>query len=162
MLKKRINYSTKYKLNKKIHILYSILVYSITIVGSCWLIFIAITDFNQEVVNNKTTNKRVFPSELITASKLKAKGNTEAATALLTAFVEDKPNNYEGRLMLSELYFEECLKDTLNCDLALWNLTFLIKKFPHKKQPYLYRSDIYYKLGDTISAQRDLSTQFIK
>ena len=150
-------------MSKKPHILYSILVYSITIAGSLWLIFIAITDFNQGVLEQKTvSNSTPFPPELIAASKLNAQGNKEAAAGILTAFIEESPNNYEGRLMLSELYFEDCLKDTLNCDLALWNLTFLIKKFPQKKQPYLYRADVYYKLGDSISAQRDLAEQLTK
>lgn len=94
------------------------------------------------------------------ASKLKAEGNDEAAEVLLKEYLVEHPKSFEGRMMLAELYFEDCMKDTLNCELALWNLTYMIEKYPKRQQPYIYRSDVYLKLGDSISAKADIDHQF--
>lgn len=141
---------------KKPNILYVTLIYTVTIVGSCWLIYLSINDFNRGILEQKKYSSNKLPVELLEASKLKAMGNVGAAEQVLNAFIVENPDSYEGRLMLSELYYENCIKDTIHCDLALWNLTFLIEKFPQKNQPLIYRSDVYYKLGDTLSAERDL------
>lgn len=145
-------------MTKKSHILYRILTYSVTIIGSLWLFYVIIGGFNETLLKNKKNNQlATIAPELIAAANLKIAGNIEEAEFLLNSFVQENPQNYDGRLMLSEIYFETCMKDTLNCDLALWNLTYLIEKFPAKDLPYLYRSDVYYKLGDSIAAERDIA-----
>ena len=86
------------------------------------------------------------------------KGEIDKAAKLFEQLLKLDPNDYNSRMMLAEIFHEQCIrKDTL-CEHALLQLTLLIRKFPEKLRPLELRSKLYLKLNDTISSRNDVIT----
>ena len=86
------------------------------------------------------------------------KGEIDKAAKLFEQLLKLDPNDYKTRMILAEIFHEQCIrKDTL-CEHALLQLTLLIRKFPKKIKPLELRSKLFLKLNDTISSRNDVIT----
>ena len=86
------------------------------------------------------------------------KGEIDKAAKLFEQLLKLDPNDYKSRMILAEIFHEQCIrKDTL-CEHALLQLTLLIRKFPEELRPLELRSKLYLKLNDTISSRNDVIT----
>jgi len=85
-------------------------------------------------------------------------GELDKAAKVFDQILKLDPNNYESRMMLAEIFHEQCIKSDTLCENALLQLTLLIRKFPNKIRPLELRSKLYLKLNDTISSRNDVVT----
>ncbi len=104
----------------------------------------------QSIVRNSTP--------IMDGALLYKSGEVDKAAKLFDQLLKLDPNDYESRMMLAEIFHEQCIrKDTL-CEHALLQLTLLIRKFPEELRPLELRSKLYLKLNDTISSRNDAVT----
>ena len=83
-------------------------------------------------------------------------GEVDKASQLFDQIVNNDPSNYKTRILLAEIYHEQCIEKDTNCEQALWQLDYLIEHFPTEIRPLEMRSKIFLKLKDTISARNDV------
>jgi len=95
---------------------------------------------------------------IIDAAQLYKKGEINNAEKLLDQLLKIDPNDYNSRMLLAEIFHEQCIKNDTLCEHALLQLTLLIRKFPEKPKPLELRSKLFLKLNDTISSRNDVIT----
>ena len=92
------------------------------------------------------------------AAEFYKRGEIDNAAKLLDQLLKMDPNDYKSRMLLAEIFHEQCVKNDTLCEHALLQLTLLIRKFPKKIRPLELRSTLYLKLNDTISSRNDAVT----
>tara|TARA_B110000305_G_scaffold119542_1_gene134228 strand:+ start:242 stop:646 length:405 start_codon:yes stop_codon:yes gene_type:complete len=108
-------------------------------------------DYEQQSIIRNTT-------PIMEAAQLYKKGEIDIAEKLLNQLLKMDPNDYNSRMLLAEIFHEQCIrKDTL-CEHAELQLTLLIRKFPKKLRPLELRSKLFLKLNDTIASRNDAVT----
>mgnify|MGYP003976828819 FL=1 len=95
---------------------------------------------------------------IMDAAQLYKKGEINNAEKLLDQLLKMDPNDYNSRMLLAEIFHEQCIKNDTLCEHALLQLTLLIRKFPKKLRPLELRSKLFLKLNDTISSRNDAIT----
>ena len=95
---------------------------------------------------------------VMNAAQLYKKGEIDNAEKLLDQLLKMDPNDYNSRMLLAEIFHEQCIKNDTLCEHALLQLTLLIRKFPKKIRPLELRSTLFLKLNDTISSRNDVVT----
>ena len=95
---------------------------------------------------------------IMDAAQLYKKGEIDNAEKLLDQLLKMDPNDYNSRMLLAEIFHEQCIKNDTLCEHALLQLTLLIRKFPKKLRPLELRSKLFLKLNDTISSRNDVIT----
>lgn len=110
---------------------------------------------DREVYEQKTSHKS---SPLSEGALLYQSGDVDQAAKVFDQLLKVDPNNYDSRVMLAEIYHEQCIKEDTNCEQAMWQLDYLIEKFPRKIKPLEMRSKLFLKLNDTISSRNDVVT----
>lgn len=111
---------------------------------------------DREEYEQQSTNRSSAP--IVDGALLYKRGELDKAAKLFDQLLKLDPNDYKSRMMLAEIFHEQCIrKDTL-CEHALLQLTLLIRKFPEKLRPLELRSKLYLKLNDTISSRNDVIT----
>lgn len=108
-------------------------------------------EYEQQTVISSST-------PIIDGAILYKSGELDKAAKVFDQILKSDPNNYETRMMLAEIYHEQCIKSDTLCENALLQLTLLIRKFPDKIRPLELRSKLYLKLNDTISSRNDVVT----
>ena len=111
---------------------------------------------DRENYKNKITSIPYTP--INKAAMLYQNGELDKAAKLFDQLLKADPNNYETRMMLAEIFHEQCIKNDTLCENALLQLCLLIRKFPKKVRPLELRSKLYLKLNDTISSRNDVVT----
>ncbi len=137
-------------------IIWPLISVAIIVTGVLWIFSLMMQDYRKgdEMVEEKMKEVTIFENLKIAAT-YKQKGNQEKAIDMFSAILKLDPENYDGRMMLAETYYETCIeKDTL-CDEALWQLNILVEKFPTMAEPYELRSEILFLMNDTVAGQRD-------
>ena len=104
----------------------------------------------QSIIRNATP--------IMEAAELYKKGEIDNAEKLLDQLLKMDPNDYKSRMLLAEIFHEQCIKNDTLCEHALLQLTLLIRKFPKKIRPLELRSRLFLKLNDTISSRNDAVT----
>jgi len=104
----------------------------------------------QSIIRNATP--------IMEAAELYKKGEIDNAEKLLDQLLKMDPNDYKSRMLLAEIFHEQCIKNDTLCEHALLQLTLLIRKFPKKIRPLELRSTLFLKLNDTISSRNDAVT----
>ena len=95
---------------------------------------------------------------VMNAAELYKKGEIDNAEKLLDQLLKMDPNDYNSRMLLAEIFHDQCIKNDTLCEHALLQLTLLIRKFPKKIRPLELRSTLFLKLNDTISSRNDVVT----
>ena len=104
----------------------------------------------QNIVRNSTP--------IMDAALLYKNGEVDKAAKFFDQLLKLDPNDYESRMMLAEIFHEQCIrKDTLS-EYARFQLDFLIRKFPKKIRPLELRSTLFLELNDTIASRNDVVT----
>lgn len=106
------------------------------------------------------TKQSIFrnATPIMEAAELYKKGEIDNAEKLLDQLLKVDPNDYKSRMLLAEIFHEQCIKNDTLCEHALLQLTLLIRKFPKKIRPLELRSTLFLKLNDTISSRNDAVT----
>jgi hypothetical protein len=104
----------------------------------------------QNIVRNSTP--------IMDAALLYKNGEVDKAAKFFDQLLKLDPNDYESRMMLAEIFHEQCIKNDTLCEHALLQLTLLVRKFPKKIRPLELRSKLFLKLNDTISSRNDAVT----
>ena len=104
----------------------------------------------QSIIRNATP--------IMEAAELYKKGEIDNAEKLLDQLLKMDHNDYKSRMLLAEIFHEQCIKNDTLCEHALLQLTLLIRKFPKKIRPLELRSRLFLKLNDTISSRNDAVT----
>ena len=104
----------------------------------------------QSIVRNSTP--------IMDGALLYKSGEVDKAAKLFDQLLKLDPNDYESRMMLAEIFHEQCIKNDTLCEHALLQLTLLVRKFPKKIRPLELRSKLFLKLNDTISSRNDAVT----
>ena len=104
----------------------------------------------QSIIRNATP--------IMEAAELYKKGEIDNEEKLLDQLLKMDPNDYKSRMLLAEIFHEQCIKNDTLCEHALLQLTLLIRKFPKKIRPLELRSRLFLKLNDTISSRNDAVT----
>jgi tetratricopeptide (TPR) repeat protein len=145
-------------LKKKPHIIFSILKYSIFLFGVLWIMYSLTMDLkkDREEYQQQSIARSSTPSD--DGALLYKRGELDKAAKLFDQLLKLDPNDYKSRMMLAEIFHEQCIrKDTL-CEYARFQLDFLIRKFPKKIRPLELRSTLFLKLNDTIASRNDVVT----
>ena len=95
---------------------------------------------------------------VMNAVQLYKNGEIDKAEKLLDQLLKMDPNDYNSRMLLAEIFHDQCIKNDTLCEHALLQLTLLIRKFPKKIRPLQLRSTLFLKLNDTISSRNDVVT----
>ena len=98
------------------------------------------------------------PTPIMDAAEFYKRGEIDNAEKLLDQLLKMDPNDYNSRMLLAEIFHEQCIKNDTLCEHALLQLTLLIRKFPKKIRPLELRSRLFLKLNDTISSRNDAVT----
>ena len=145
-------------MEKKPNIIFSILKYSIFFFGVFWIMYSLTIDLKEDREEYEQQNIVRHSTPIMDGALLYEKGEIDKAAQLFEQLLKLDPNDYRSRMMLAEIFHEQCIrKDTL-CEHALLQLTLLIRKFPKKIRPLELRSKLYLKLNDTISSRNDVIT----
>ena len=104
----------------------------------------------QSIIRNATP--------IMEAAQLYKKGEIDNAEKLLDQLLKIGPNDYNSRMLLTEIFHEQCIKNDTLCEYARFQLDFLITKFPKKIRPLELRSTLFLKLNDTIASRNDVVT----
>ena len=145
-------------MEKKPNIIFSILKYSIFFFGVFWIMYSLTIDLKEDREEYEQQNIVRHSTPIMDGALLYEKGEIDKAAKLFEQLLKLDPNDYNSRMMLAEIFHEQCIrKDTL-CEHALLQLTLLIRKFPKKLRPLELRSKLYLKLNDTISSRNDVIT----
>lgn len=143
-------------MEKKPNIIYPILKYSIFFFGVLWVMYSLTIDLKQDREEYDERNNVIAYSPISEGALLYKNGELDKAAKHFDQLLKLDPNNYENRMMLAEIYHEQCIKNDTLCEHALMQLTLLIRKFPTKILPLELRSKLYLKLNDTISSRDDV------
>ena len=111
---------------------------------------------DREEYNKKSIIRNATP--IMDAAEFYKRGEIDNAAKLLDQLLKMDPNDYKSRMLLAEIFHEQCVKNDTLCEHALLQLTLLIRKFPKKIRPLELRSTLYLKLNDTISSRNDAVT----
>jgi tetratricopeptide (TPR) repeat protein len=145
-------------LEKKPHIIFSLVKYSIFFFGVFWIMYSLTIDLKQDREEYEQQSNLRNSTPIMDGALLYEKGEIDKAAKLFEQLLKLDPNDYKTRMILAEIFHEQCIrKDTL-CEHALLQLTLLIRKFPKKIKPLELRSKLFLKLNDTISSRNDVIT----
>jgi tetratricopeptide (TPR) repeat protein len=145
-------------LEKKPHIIFSLVKYSIFFFGVFWIMYSLTIDLKQDREEYEQQSNLRNSTPIMDGALLYEKGEIDKAAKLFEQLLKLDPNDYKTRMILAEIFHEQCIrKDTL-CEHALLQLTLLIRKFPKKLRPLELRSKLFLKLNDTISSRNDVIT----
>ena len=111
---------------------------------------------DREEYNKKSIIRNATP--IMDAAEFYNRGEIDNAAKLLDQLLKMDPNDYKSRMLLAEIFHEQCVKNDTLCEHALLQLTLLIRKFPKKIRPLELRSTLFLKLNDTISSRNDAVT----
>ena len=111
---------------------------------------------DREEYNNKSIIRNSTP--IMDAAEFYKRGEIDNAEKLLDQLLKIDPNDYKSRMLLAEIFHDQCIKNDTLCEHALLQLTLLIRKFPKKIRPLELRSTLFLKLNDTISSRNDAVT----
>ena len=119
-------------MEKKPHIIFSILKYSIFFFGIFWIMYSLSIDLKEDREEYEQQNIVRQSTPIMDGALLYKRGEIDKAAKLFDQLLKLDPNDYKSRMMLAEIFHEQCIrKDTL-CEHALLQLTLLIRKFPKK------------------------------
>ena len=145
----------KSNLEKKPNIIFPILKYSIFFFGILWLMYSLTIDLKKDREEYEQQQAGTPSTPIMNGAILYENGELDQAAKLFDQILKSDPNNFESRMMLAEIYHEQCIKSDTLCEHAMLQLTLLIKKFPKQIRPLQLRSKLYLKLNDTISSRND-------
>jgi len=145
-------------LKEKTNIIFPIIKYTIFFGGVLWMMYSLTLDLKEDRKSFSTKSNSIEYSPISKGILLYKNGELDKASELFDQIVKADPSKYDNRLMLAEIYHDQCILKDTNCELALWQLDFLIEKFPTKIRPLEMRSKIFLKLKDTVSSRNDVES----
>lgn len=83
------------------------------------------------------------------------RGNSIKAIDMLDQIVKKHPDNFDAQMILTETLSKECTENDTLCDVALWQLSLFIEKYPKSVSGYELRQNVLLHLGDSTGASND-------
>lgn len=116
--------------------------------GLLWYMQMHFKDYavHQEL-EKRESSAVVLNQDALEVHGLLENGSDQAAIDKLIKMVEEAPDDLDLKLKLTQVFCNQCVLDTVNCENAMWQINSILKSNPNQKDALLLKEQISSFIG---------------